>query len=202
MKALLDAWTRDPLGTAVSLLVSGCVVAVLVSVLLNFLSAQRGVQKQEEKSIVVTSTMMTFFLVYYGVLRLGVGVVPVAPALEMVLLISGVGLIVLGTVVNIWGRASLGRNWADKVTLYENQTLVTGGAFAVVRHPLYASLIWMFVGGAFFLHNGLALLLTLGVFLPFMTYRARQEERLLSGRYADFARYRNEVGMLFPKVRR
>jgi len=202
MKALLDAWALDPFGTAVSLVVAGCVVSVLVSVLLNFLSAQRGVQKQEEKSIVVTSTMLAFFLVYYAVLRLGVGVVPVARALEMILLVLGVGLIVLGTVVNIWGRASLGGNWADKVTLYENQTLVTAGPFKMVRHPLYASLIWMFVGGAFFLHNGLALLLTLAVFLPFMTYRARQEERLLSGRYPEYARYRGEVGMLFPKVRR
>ncbi len=201
MKTLLDAWSLDPLGTAFSLVVAGCVVAVLVSVLLNFLSAQRDVQKQEEKSIVVTATMMAFFLVYYVVVRLGVGGVSISRPLNLVLFVVGFVLIVLGTVVNIWGRASLGKNWADKVTLYENQTLVTRGPFAVVRHPLYASLIWMFVGGGFFLHNVLALLLTLGVFLPFMVYRARQEERLLSRRYEEYAAYRKGVGMLFPKVR-
>ena len=106
-------------------------------------------------------------------------------------------LIVLGCGVNIAGRLNLGRNWANQVTIYEDQRLVTGVVYRLVRHPLYASLIWMFYGASLVYANVAAALANTLVFVPFMIYRARQEEKLLLKEFKDYAAYRARVGMFF-----
>ncbi|HEX9107237.1 MAG TPA: isoprenylcysteine carboxylmethyltransferase family protein, partial [Longimicrobiales bacterium] len=106
-----------------------------------------------------------------------------------------------GAVVNVAGRVNLGRNWADQITEYRDQSLVQRGAYALVRHPLYASITWMFVGAALIYRNAVLLGATLLVFLPAMVRRARQEERLLEQRFPEYHGYRRRVGMLFPRWR-
>jgi len=70
----------------------------------------------------------------------------------------------------------------------------------VVRHPLYASLIWMFLGGALIYANVAALVLTLGVFVPMMYVRARKEDALLREAFGTtFEAYERSTGMLFPR---
>ncbi len=108
---------------------------------------------------------------------------------------------VAGAVVNVAGRVSLGRNWADQVTEYRDQSLVQQGAYALVRHPLYASLTWMFVGAALVYRNAVLLGATVLVFVPAMVLRARQEERLLEKRFPEYDGYRRRVGMLLPRWR-
>jgi len=58
------------------------------------------------------------------------------------------------------------------------------GIFGVVRHPLYASLIWMFCGAAIAYHNLAALGAALLIFLPAMVYRAKLEEAMLEALFS------------------
>ncbi len=102
--------------------------------------------------------------------------------------------------VRVSGRLRLGHNWADQVTVYREQTLVQTGVYGLVRHPLYASLIWMFVGGSLIFRNLAALAATLAVFVPAMAIRARQEEALLAMRFPEHEAYRRRVGMLWPRL--
>ena len=44
------------------------------------------------------------------------------------------------------------------------------------------------------------LLAALGVFLPAMAYRARQEETALAAEFPAYAEYRRRTGMFFPKL--
>lgn len=99
------------------------------------------------------------------------------------------------------GRFRLGSNWANQVKIYKNQTLVTHGPYGFVRHPLYASLILMFYGGCLVYPNYLAFLANTLIFIPFMYYRAKQEEILLSKTFKEYKKYQKEVGMLFPKIK-
>jgi protein-S-isoprenylcysteine O-methyltransferase Ste14 len=115
-------------------------------------------------------------------------------------MLLGLAIMAAGAVRNIVGRIDLGRNWADQVTEYRDQALVRRGAYAVVRHPLYASITWMFLGAALVYRNAVLLGATLLVFVPAMVVRARQEERLLQQRFPEYDGYRRKVGMLFPRL--
>ena len=109
-------------------------------------------------------------------------------------------LVILGAITNILGRLRLGKNWANQATLYEEQTLVTGGIYGIVRHPLYASLIWIFFGAGLIYESAAAIIANACIFLPAMYYRAGLEEKLLEERFAEYALYRKRVGTFFPKL--
>jgi protein-S-isoprenylcysteine O-methyltransferase Ste14 len=192
-----------PFDLVVALLAGLCVAAVLLAVVANHLAARHGgAVEVRRRSPVATASMLGFFLAYLVVLRLRVGVVPMERGVaRSTVMLAGLALLVAGCAVNLVGRLGLGRNWADQVTVYREQTLVRNGVFGVVRHPLYASLIWMFVGGSLLYRSAAALALTLAIFLPAMVVRARQEETLLAQRFPEYAAYRQQVGMLLPRVR-
>ncbi len=60
--------------------------------------------------------------------------------------IFGLILSIIGLIVTIWARISLGKNWSSYVTYKEKHELVTSGPYKLVRHPIYSGLILMFIG--------------------------------------------------------
>ena len=114
----------------------------------------------------------------------------------------GLVLVVAGAAVNILGRLALGRNWANHIKIYNDHSLVVNNVYGFVRHPLYASLIWMFLGASLVYFNFLAFLANALVFVPFMYYRAKQEEELLAKEFEKYKDYQKKVGMFFPKILR
>jgi protein-S-isoprenylcysteine O-methyltransferase Ste14 len=182
------------------LIVAFCTLSVLIAVFLNFLFARRKgprAIRTERKSIVETGSMLGFFVAFYFLVKLRFGVVQI-PQLYYVGATIGLLLLLLGTIINIIGRFELGRNWGNQVLVYEDHTLVTRGIYRVVRHPLYAGLIWMFLGAAMVFQNLAALLATVLVFMPAMYYRAKQEEKALVAQFPNYREYRNTTGMFFP----
>jgi len=82
------------------------------------------------------------------------------------------------------------------------QQLVTRGPFGLVRHPLYlaAILVWLALWLVF--ASPLALALALLYVVPGYWIYARSEEEMLAAHFGEaYARYRNEVGMLLPRLR-
>ncbi len=181
-----------------------CAAAVLSAVALNFILAARAGQAQAvRRSPVATATMIAFFLCVYELIHWRISVVAVPwPLLRTALLLCGELLLVAGCLLNLAGRFYLGANWADQATLYASQRLVMTGAYALVRHPLYASLVWMFTGASLAYANVAALGATLLIFLPAMYWRAGLEERLLAQAFPEYAAYQRRVGMLFIRCHR
>lgn len=208
MTQLQDALERSPLlqmsplGIAITLVVYLAFLAIAISVIVDFSRyhrQNRGV-KRSARSWVETGSMTAFFVLYYLAIRFHVLDVPTSGALAFGLVTLGLGLVVLGTVFNVVGRFYLKSNWANQIKIYDGHFLVTTGPYRVVRHPLYASLIWMMVGGAFVYGNLAGLLLTLGVFVPMMYVRAKKEDALLAEAFGEqHAAYRRRTGMLFPR---
>jgi protein-S-isoprenylcysteine O-methyltransferase Ste14 len=199
---------KTPVGIVeivVIVVINLCVLAILTSILINFVEAQqqKTQTKREQKSIVATGTMMLFFLFFYWLIRLKIGAIEITYLpVRLLLALTGLGLVVVGCYVNIRGRLFLGKNWANHIKIYENQTLVTADVYGLVRHPLYASLIWMFYGASLIYLNYAALAANSFIFVPFMVYRAKQEEKLLEQQFAAYQKYKQEVGMFFPKLGR
>jgi len=184
-----------------SLIVCACVATVLGAVLWNFLTARRDAERRERRSPVETGSMLLFTVGFYLLIRRDIGELPFpAYPLHLAAVIAGLVLMVAGTAVNLLGRLALGGNWANQVTIYAEQTLVTSGVYGLVRHPLYASLIWMFIGAATVYLNWAALLAALLIFVPMMIYRARQEETALAERFPEYAGYQRRVGRLMPRL--
>ena len=180
-----------------------CVFAVIFAVAVDFLFFQkRGDQKKEKKSFVATFTMFCFFFLFYGILKAGVGVFAIqSREIAVAMIFFGILLIVVGAVVNIAGRFKLGNNWSDNIKIYKNHSLVDSGVYSLVRHPLYASLIWMFYGSALIYSNWLAFLTNTFIFVPAMYFRARQEEKMLGQEFSEYKKYQARVGMFLPKIK-
>jgi protein-S-isoprenylcysteine O-methyltransferase Ste14 len=187
------------LDLAVLLGTVACVAVVLAAAIWNHLSVRAAGRVAERvQSPIATASMLAFFALVVVLLNEHVGAVVLPAGLRSAAMLVGLALLVAGAVVNVAGRLQLGRNWADHVTIYRDQQLVQRGVYGLVRHPLYASLTWMFVGAALVFRNAAALGATLAIFLPATIIRARQEERLLAARYPEYADYCRRVGMLLP----
>jgi len=207
----MNGWTENPdrmlpaqadgWHTIAFLVISVCALVIFAAVFVNFISCRRGQDvKRERKSVVATGSMILFFFFMYGLIHMRIGVLPVScTVLRTGMTVVGLAIIVIGCVVNIMGRFRLGRNWANQATVYTDQQLVVSGVYALVRHPLYASLIWMFYGASLVYANGAAFLANSLIFVPFMYYRARLEEGILAREFKGYDAYRKRVGMFFLK---
>jgi protein-S-isoprenylcysteine O-methyltransferase Ste14 len=180
------------------------IIAIFAFIVINFFEAQPSNKvKEENKSIVETGSMVFFFVFFYLIIRLRIGVFELNNLwIRVPFVILGLITILLGAYFNIKGRMMLGKNWANQIKIYKNQTLVTKGVYSIVRHPLYASLIWMFYAASFIYFNWLAFLINSLIFVPFMSYRANQEERLLEKEFKNYKTYKKQVGMFFPRIKR
>ncbi len=79
----------------------------------------------------------------------------------------------------------------------DHSQLVQHGVYAIVRHPLYASLL--FAGAAWTLYNlSLSHLLALGVAFAFFNYKAAKEEAWLTERHPDYVDYAGRVKKFIP----
>ncbi len=174
------------------------VISVFVAIAIDFLLYnERSATKCKKKSIVATGSMVGFYLVYYLVIRFHIGTIHHK---SVFLVILGTTMIAIGAVINLLGRLHLGSNWANHIKIYEEHVLITSGAYSIVRHPLYSSIMLMLLGGSLAYRNYLSLLLTALVFIPFMYYRAKQEETLLSQEFENYQEFKSKTGMFFPRI--
>ncbi len=115
---------------------------------------------------------------------------------------SGAALVLIGWAVVIWTFLSWPSLFAGHGVL-EDHRLITHGAYAVVRHPVYlgAFLIWLGLALAF--SNVLALVITVVYVIPLYILYLRAEEHMMLESFGEVYRdYRSTVPMLLPFLRR
>ena len=198
-------WSQPPLAIAATVVVDLAFVLIALAIVIDFKNYYRQSRKVvgSDRSFVETGSMTAFFVAYYLVVRFRLLEVPAPVGARTAMVVAGLVVVVVGVVFNIYGRTVLKSSWANQIRIYEGQRLLTTGPFSVVRHPLYASLIWIFIGGSLIYSNALSLLITLGVFVPMMIVRARKEDAVLLETFgAEYEAYRDRTGMFFPRVRR
>lgn len=106
------------------------------------------------------------------------------------------------SVVMAWAAAHrLGKQWRYEAALSENHELIQTGVYSRLRHPIYASMLGMFVT------TGLAwswwpkFLIGLAFFIIGTEIRIAAEERLLSRRFPSYAEYRKLTKGYIPFIR-
>lgn len=188
----------------VRMIVSGCLVLVFLSIFLDFAMFSRNTSIRKGKnSIVATGTMTLFFVLDMGIHYSRVGMIQnIGTTNIFIIIIIGTLFVLIGCIMNLIGRYYLGSNWANHIRIYEDHTLIIKGPYKLVRHPLYFSIILMLYGGSLIYRNYISFFVISIIFVPFMYYRAKQEEVLLIKEFPDYSKYQRNTGMLFPKIMR
>jgi protein-S-isoprenylcysteine O-methyltransferase Ste14 len=97
---------------------------------------------------------------------------------------------------------ALGRHLQFDAALKADHQLVQSGAYRIVRHPIYASMLCLLLGIGFMITPPLLFLIAVVVFLAGSEIRVRIEDRLLAARFGDeFRSYRQAVSAYIPFLR-
>jgi protein-S-isoprenylcysteine O-methyltransferase Ste14 len=96
----------------------------------------------------------------------------------------------------------LGRQFRFHAGLYHDHALVRTGPYALVRHPIYASLLAILLCTLLLLTPWQWMPISLAVFICGTEIRVHSEERLLASRFGEqFEAYRRGVPAYIPFVR-
>jgi len=108
----------------------------------------------------------------------------------------------VGTVFGWMAVRHLGKQLRILAGLYPDHELIRTGPYAVVRHPVYASLLLMLLATGLLFARWQMLLLGVVLYVVGTEIRIYAEERLLRGRFgAEFEEYRRHVPAYLPFVR-
>ena len=114
--------------------------------------------------------------------------------------IPGSVLTVLGLFGAIWARFHLGRNWSGYATYKEDQTLVTTGPYKYVRHPIYTSMILMFIGTILYYGSLFVSIFFIILAITFIL-RTREEEEIMLKLFGEkYAEYMKRTKRLLPLI--
>ena len=114
--------------------------------------------------------------------------------------VVGLAIGVAGVVLLVWASILLGRFMVHEAAVREDHTLIEGGPYRFVRHPVYAGYLALLLG------SGVASLnVCLWLFWPIsllgILIQAASEEQLLGERFGqDYECYVRRTGRLVPRL--
>jgi protein-S-isoprenylcysteine O-methyltransferase Ste14 len=130
----------------------------------------------------LASVLLFFSLAYFGWMPW-----TVSPSIRAWMLVFGSLLYFPGMSFVLLGRLALGKNYFVSTgfgaQLFKDHQLVTGGPFAVVRHPMYAGLTLAALGALLIYFTWTTLYFA--CFAPLTMVRARREEFALSAEFGE-----------------
>jgi len=105
----------------------------------------------------------------------------------------GLGLMTAGAAIAVWGIRSLGRSLTPGTEPLPHAQLITGGAYAYRRHPIYTGVVLLLAGYTLAWSNWTLALLIGFVALKYFQAKARVEERWLAERFPAYTTYMRHV---------
>jgi protein-S-isoprenylcysteine O-methyltransferase Ste14 len=115
--------------------------------------------------------------------------------------VSGIAVFAAGAALRAWSLGTLVGSYSAGVVLYEDHRLVTGGPYAVVRHPLHLGLMLEMTGMVLIGPGWTSGVLTAGL-LAYLVLRGRLEDRLLLERFGEEAEsYQRDTPAMIPRFR-
>lgn len=163
--------------------------------------AFRAPHTQRRESITVTGPTRVGLLLEAGAVFLAfvhTSSLRADPAALLIALIFGI----TGAVLAWTAVTHLGKQFRVHAGLYADHELVRTGPYAIVRHPIYASVLALLVTTMVLRTPWPRALICLAVFVVGTEIRIRSEDRLLASRFGEqFADYKRKVPAYVPFVR-
>lgn len=113
---------------------------------------------------------------------------------------TGVVLGLISWVLVVWMFRSLGNNITPTVVTRKEHTLVTGGPYRWIRHPLYTFATLFYISLSLIAAIWLIPLMALIVF-PILAIRTTKEEQKLVERFGEqYEHYKQRTGRFLPRL--
>jgi protein-S-isoprenylcysteine O-methyltransferase Ste14 len=117
----------------------------------------------------------------------------------LVVAASAVLLAWLGAWFAYWAQRVLGREWSYTARLIEGHRLVTAGPYAIVRHPIYTSMLLMWLATALAVARPWNLVLGIVPMIAGSLLRVSIEDRLLRETFgAQFDDWKEKTPAMIP----
>jgi len=114
--------------------------------------------------------------------------------------VGGDVVCVLGLLLALWARITLGRNWSASVTFKKGHELIRTGPYARVRHPIYSAVLLMIIGTTIFFGRIEGIILV-AVAIAGFWMKLRAEERLMTTHFpTEYPTYKAQTKALIPFV--
>jgi protein-S-isoprenylcysteine O-methyltransferase Ste14 len=102
-------------------------------------------------------------------------------------------IIIIGVIRLVQGVRSLGRNITPGIEPLAGAQLITTGAYAQVRHPIYAGIVLLLAGYTLAWSNWTLALVVGWIALQYFNAKARAEETWLAERFPAYEEYMRRV---------
>ena len=107
---------------------------------------------------------------------------------------------IVGLLITLWARFTLGSNWSGTVTFKENHELITRGPYAFVRHPIYTGMLTMLFGTALISQHAFGFIIVAVATLA-LWLKSLDEERMMMKHFPDdYPSYKRRVRALIPFI--
>lgn len=122
-------------------------------------------------------------------------------SLEPGIIYVGLVLFLLSCWVRWWGFKYLGKYFNPRVSVYEDHQLITTGAYARIRHPLYLGSLLCFLAIPVVFNSWGGFLIMCLLTIPALIYRINIEESFMIKHFGDdYIRYMERTSRLFPGI--
>ncbi len=110
---------------------------------------------------------------------------------------SGVSLIIIGLLLNLWARLHLGHFYSERSKPLHDHGLIDTGPYGYIRHPLYGA--YFLMAGGILLVNPAVPTLLVAVYAAGNFYKtAKKEEALMTETVTGYREYMENTGRFFP----
>jgi len=176
-------------------IIYGLWVLLVLYLTISAIGAKRDTQGHLLQSFGILFAMIAAFALPHLEIFRFVNFAPVSPSLSTI----GVIITVVGMMLFVWARQTLGGNWSQTVSAKEGPELVTSGPYRHVRHPMYSSGLIACIGSAMAAGGAFVFLF---VFLtPLFLWRVGAEDRLMSQQFPnEYPAYKERTKALIPFV--
>ena len=186
---------------ALSTLIISCWVIFVLFWLVTAFFSKRSIERQSLTSRLAYTipVLIAYFLILEGInnkqfMFLDFSILPNT----FYIMILGLAITVLGLILTLSARISLGTNWSGAVTFKENHKLIEKGPYAFVRHPIYSGILLMGLGTIIFVGNFIGVI---GLVLLFISLfiKLKQEEKLMIEHFKkEYIDYKKRTKALIP----
>lgn len=152
--------------------------------------------QHSQPPLMLIMIVMVYTGIFTGYFRAGI---PIMAGL----LLRGTGLLLIGTGVVLAASAirAIGQDMQSDIAVNKGHVLRTEGTYAIVRHPMYLSLILIGLGAGLSTLNLLLMGFALFVLAPVQFLRAKKEEGLFVKHFGSaYLEYQKKTPMIFPRV--
>lgn len=113
----------------------------------------------------------------------------------------GIGLGLLSLLLLLWAHHALGKNLSAPGVMKQDQSLVTGGPYKWVRHPMYTILFLLGIAYFFISANWLIAAVWIGWIAGTVASMLRDEEAALIERFGEeYRTYMRRTGRYLPRL--